>query len=178
MIPPLKGDQRLTADDSLLNGTDIESTLSNAYVYAIAAHAGYNCGEAPLPDRDSVDLQVWAGGAMRPKIDIQLKATINLAATAEGFSFPLKIKNYNDLRIPTQTPRILVVLDLPNDPDQWLTATADQLVIQRCAYWASLRDAEETTNTSTVNIRIPRENVFDVVTLKRLMDMSRRGKIE
>ncbi len=48
--------------------------LSRAYVSAIAAHAGYTVGR-PEPDRDSVDLSLSAGGAMRPQIDIQLKAT-------------------------------------------------------------------------------------------------------
>ncbi|MFD1944737.1 DUF4365 domain-containing protein [Paradevosia shaoguanensis] len=169
---------KLLDGDALLHQTDVESALSIAYVYAIAAHAGYNCSEAPQPDRDSIDLQIWAGGQMRPKLDIQLKSTVNLKGSEVHFSYPVKLKNYEDLRVATQTPRILVVLDLPSEPEKWLTASSEQLVIQRCAYWVSLRDAEPTENRATVSVPIPRQNVFDVPALRRLMEMSRLGKIE
>ena len=86
--------------------------LSRAYVAAIAAHAGYVTATNDL-DRDSIDVTIRAGDLMRPAIDIQLKATGRIPAKAAAFSFPLSIKNYNDLRIRTQTPRILVVLAMP-----------------------------------------------------------------
>lgn len=168
----------LTSDDTLLSETDVESALSVAYVHAIAAHAGYNCGEPSGLDRDSVDIQVSAGGHMRPKIDIQLKSTVCLKPVGTNFSYPLKVKNYDDLRVETQTPRILVVLDLPRERDTWLQTSIDQLVIQRCAYWVSLRGLPATSNSASVNILIPQANAFDVATLVRLMEQSRQGRVE
>ena len=53
----------------------------------------------------------------------------------------MPIKNYNDLRIFTQTPRLLVVLELPRDESQWMTVTAEELVPRRRAYWLSLLGA-------------------------------------
>ncbi len=110
-----------------------------AYVKALAARAGFTTS-VPQPDRDSVDLRIMAGGSCRPALDLQLKATANLAEPKAGvLRFRLPIKNYNDLRVETQTPRLLVVLELPPDESQWMTLTADELVLRRRAYWMSLQ---------------------------------------
>jgi hypothetical protein len=164
-------------DDGLLTEGDVESALSIAYVQAIAAEAGYTCGEPPGPDRDSVDLQVSAGGAMRPKLDLQLKATVRLTRHSDAISYPLKIKNYDDLRVETQTPRLLVVLDLPPERERWLSVSVEELVIRRAAYWTSLRGMPETTNINSVTIPIPAKNIFDVSALRGLMEQSRQGRI-
>lgn len=162
--------------DALLYDGDVESALSIAYVHAIAAQSGYACGEPPGPDRDSVDLQIAAGGAMRPKLDLQLKASICLVDAGENFSYKLKIKNYNDLRIETQTPRLLVVLDLPRDREEWLRVSVEELIIRRAAYWGSLRGKPSVDNAASVTIAMPKRNVFDVDALRTLMELSRQGR--
>ena len=63
--------------DAILAQTDKEEALSRAYAAAIAAGAGYTLAAQDF-DRDGVDVQFRAGGTMRPSLDIQLKATINL----------------------------------------------------------------------------------------------------
>ena len=61
----------------------------------------------PEPDRDSVDVRTMAGGPRRPALDLQLKATTELAEAQDGFRrLRLGIKNYDDLRVETQTPRL------------------------------------------------------------------------
>ena len=165
------------SEDTLLSENDVESALSIAYVQAIAAQAGYTCGEPPGPDRDSVDIQIAAGGQMRPKLDLQLKASIRLSGDGNAFAYPLKVKNYDDLRVSTQTPRLLVVLDLPKRMDQWLVVTVKQLVIRRSAYWVSLSGMQESPNATSVTISIPKMNIFDVPALNRLMAQSRVGRI-
>jgi Domain of unknown function (DUF4365) len=163
--------------DQLLTDTDSESALSIAYVHAVAASAGYNCGEPGGPDRDSIDIQIAAGGGMRPKLDIQLKATTRLKKTATNYSFALKKKNYDDLRVETQTPRILVVLDLPAEPDKWLQIADNRLSISRYAYWVSLSGKPDSDNEKTITISIPQENRFDVDSLRILMERSRTGSV-
>ncbi len=165
------------SEDALLTDDDIESALSIAYVHAVAAHSGYTCGEPAGPDRDSIDIQIASGGTMRPKLDLQLKATIKLKRNKSTFTYPLKVKNYNDLRIETQTPRILVILDLPTDQTQWLNITPEELIIRRAAYWVSLAGQPDTANDHSVTISIPVSNIFDVKELKRLMELSRQGRI-
>ena len=163
--------------DALLTTGDRKEALSRAYVQAVAAASGYTTSECDF-DRDGVDLRVCAGGKMRPAIDLQLKATVNLRVSADGYRrFALKIRNYDLLREETQLPRLLVVLDLPRDEEQWLTITADQLILRRSAYWLNLEGAKETDNRASVTVAIPRNNVFDVDSLRSLMDQSRRGSI-
>ena len=164
--------------DALLSNQDIEERLSKAYALAVAARAGYTTADYDL-DRDGVDMRIQAGGDMRPAIDLQLKATINLGdPDYEGhFHFPLKQSNYNQLIIPTQTPRLLVVLDLPKEEASWMTITEDELVLRRRAYWLYLGNKLETENSSSVTVQIPEGNVFDVDSLRFLMEQSRGGII-
>ena len=163
---------------TLLSGPDQKEGLSVAYVKALAARAGFSTA-VPEPDRDSVDVRIMAGGPRRPALDLQLKATTDLAEAQDGFRrFRLRIKNYDDLRVETQTPRLLVVLDLPQDEAQWMTVTTEELVLRRRAYWVSLQQGhEEVVRQETVTVRIPEGNVFDVATLQTLMERSRTGDI-
>jgi hypothetical protein len=163
---------------TLLSGPDQKEGLSLAYVKALAARAGFSTA-VPEPDRDSVDVRIMAGGPRRPALDLQLKATTDLAEAQDGFRrFRLRIKNYNDLRVETQTPRLLVVLDLPQDEAQWMTVTTEELVLRRRAYWVSLQQGhEEAVRQETVTVRIPEGNVLDVATLRTLMERSRSGDI-
>ena len=86
---------------TLLTGPDQKEGLSLAYVKALAARAGFSTS-VPEPDRDSVDVRIMAGGPRRPALDLQLKATADLANPQTGFlRFRLTIKNYNDLRVET-----------------------------------------------------------------------------
>ncbi len=164
--------------DALLTVPDQKEGLSLVYVKALATRAGYATSTS-TPDRDSVDLRIQAGGLSRPALDLQLKATAGLGGTRGGFlPFRLGIKNYDDLRSATQTPRVLVVFELSKDASHWMTVTPEQLVLRRCAYWLSLQHGhDEVTGQESVTVRIPERNLFDVETLRTLMERSRRGDI-
>lgn len=69
--------------DTLLSTNDKKEALSRVYACAVAAGAGY-VTSAPQYDRDGIDLQIRAGGDMRPGIDVQLKATVNLERKGDG----------------------------------------------------------------------------------------------
>jgi Domain of unknown function (DUF4365) len=158
--------------DAILTTQDRQEALSRAYVQAVAA-----AWSQPDIDRDSVDVTIAAGGQMRPRLELQLKATINLPQGEAGFSFPLKVKNYNDLRVETQTPRVLVVLAMPEDEKDWINVSAEQLILRKVAYWVSLRGSPESDNKESVTVTIPASNVFDVDGLQRLMEKSRQGMV-
>lgn len=164
--------------DDLLTGPDQKEGLSLVYAKALAVRAGFSIS-VPRPDRDSVDLRIQTGGAYRPALDLQLKATSSLAEAKNGLlPFRLPIKNYDDLRVETQTPRLLVVLELPKDEKQWMTVTMKKLILRRRAYWLNLqRDHEKVTGQDTVTVRIPEQNVLTVDTLRELMEQSRLGGI-
>ena len=163
---------------TLLTAPDQKEGLSLVYATALATRAGF-LTSVPEPDRDSVDIRIQAGGPRRPALELQLKATVDLGAPQAGvLPFRLSIKNYNDLRILTQTPRLLVVLELPKDESRWMTVTAEELVLRRRAYWLSLQQGhDEVVGQQTVTVRIPEHNVFDVETLLTLIERSRNGEI-
>ena len=164
--------------DALLTGPDQKEGLSLVYAKALAVRAGYSVS-VPWPDRDSVDLRVQAGGAYRPALDLQLKATSSVGEPRDGFlPFRLSIKNYNDLRVETQTPRLLIVLELPPDEARWMTITPECLVLRRRAYWLSLqRDHDEIASQETATVHIPERNVLNVETLQELMERSSAGEL-
>jgi hypothetical protein len=162
-------------NDKLLAPTDIEEAVSEAYAHAVAAAAGYVVAQRNF-DRDGVDITFEAGDAFRPKIDAQLKATINLSVGEDGlFRYACRIRNYNLLRIPTQTPRILIVLHLPPERTDWVTISDDCLMLRNCAFWVSLIGAPETENKSSITIDVPSANRFNPDALRELMDRSRNG---
>lgn len=163
--------------DALLSDADQEEALSRVYARAVAARAGYTTADRDF-DRDSVDLSINAGGAMRPGIDLQLKATTNLRHLRDGsIRYDLKVHNYDLLRIETQTPRYLMVLELPPDKDRWMDISELRLVLRKRAFWVDLFDADEVPNRSTVAIDVPESNLFDVGGLRALMEQSRSGRI-
>ena len=97
-------------------------------------------------------------------IKVQLKATIAVPAD-DGVSlsyFLSGVNRYNDLRTATvNAARILVVLFLPPNAQEWLNHSADELALRKCAYWQSLRAAPATTNGSGATVFLPRTQVFN-----------------
>ncbi|WP_426037979.1 DUF4365 domain-containing protein [Cypionkella sp. TWP1-2-1b2] len=163
--------------DAILAQTDKEEALSRAYAATIAASAGYTLAVQDF-DRDGVDVQFRAGGSMRPSLDVQLKATINLTDGGdEEFRYALRRRNYDLLREVTLVPRILVVLELPKEESSWINVNNEELAIRRCAYWVSLLGFPETNNSDSVTVSIKKRNRFDVASLKSLMEQARRGAI-
>lgn len=151
--------------------TDIESELSYAYLHAVAAHAGMECQiKGRHSDNNGVDASITAwptpasdDALSEVSINIQLKATIDEPADdGVHLSYFLKgVSRYNDLRERTiLVPRILVVLFLPKNGEEWLSHTPEQLTLKRCAYWLSLRDAPPTGNDSGVTVKIPKAQIF------------------
>ena len=160
--------------DALLSDADREEALSRAYVRAVAGFAGYTISEEDF-DRDGIDLRIHAGGDLGPSIGLQLKATVNLGnIQSDGcYRYDLPVKNYDRLIKPFQVPRYLVVLALPIDEANWLSVSADELVMRRCAYWASLSGESESSNQASVRVRIPADNRFDPDALRQLLEQSR-----
>lgn len=159
----------------MLSQDDIREQLSIAYLHAVAAHAGY-AWEPTRVDRDGIDGRVCARGIVdplatisSPSVAFQLKATTTISESGDPIRFPLKQKNYDDLRGRYAEPRYLAVLLLPAAFADWLHLDASQLVLRRCMYWRSLAGSPETGNTTSTTVEIPRANLLDVSALQRLM---------
>ena len=154
--------------------------FSRAYVAAIAAQAGCNPSR-PEVDEDSVDLALAMKGITgckrtRANLEIQIKCTGNADLSQETFSYALPVKNYDDLRADVVTPRLLVVVCVPHEIEDWTQQTEEQLCLRRCAYWLSLAGMPETDNSASVTVQIPRTNIFSVDFLREAMRRSANGK--
>lgn len=155
--------------------------MSRAYVHAVAAIAGMGCS---FFDFDyGIDMtvhEVTLRGNRRVfsgfKVDIQLKSTMNARVEQGNVVYSLEKKTYDDL-ITTNvgTPRILVVLLMPEDEMKWLAQSDEELVFRGCAYWVSLLGQPPLPNVASATIRIPVENRFSGAALRKMMDSVRTG---
>ena len=146
--------------------------FSNAYIQAVASVAGYSLYR-PDVDDDSVDLGIAARGGtgpiLSPRLELQLKCTSREILDSASVKYPLNLKNYNDLRINTLVPRILVVVLVPDNLNEWLQQSEQELCMRYCGYWVSLRGQPETRNTTAVTVELPRLNQFTVEALRSII---------
>ncbi|MEG3841815.1 DUF4365 domain-containing protein [Microcoleus sp. herbarium14] len=153
--------------------------FSNTYLQAVATVAGYSLYK-PFVDDDSVDWGIAAkGGTGRiraPRLELQLKSTSRDVRENNSIRYPLKLKNYNELRIDDfAIPRILVVVLIPETIANWLTQSETETCMKDCGYWISLRGMPETQNTTAVTVAIPIANQFTVVALQSIMEGISQG---
>jgi hypothetical protein len=153
-----------------------QEQFSNAFILAVASLAG--CAAAkPYPDVDSIDWILSCRLApRRPKLDLQIKSTARDAGHPQSIAYPLKRRNYDDLVLTNLlTPRLLVLVVVPPQPEQWLTFSPEHLVLRRSAYWCSLAGLPASKNAESVTVQVPRANLFDVAALTRLMQSINEG---
>lgn len=160
----------------MLTRYQIESELSLAYLQAVAAKAAFAV-DIPHIDHDSIDAVVSAKGLLAtdslkrsPRIEIQLKATVNAQENrSQQFPFSLPLKNYDELRADTVLPRLLVLLVLPKKDTEWLRHEPEMLILQRCAYYMSLKGLPHSANMGHETVYIPARNMLTPDSLHALM---------
>ncbi len=82
----------------------------------------------------------------------------------------MRLKNYEDLRrTNVLVPRVLVVVVVPEDVQEWLDQSEERLALRRCGYWVSLRGSPDTDNTTSVTVDVPRAQVFSADALRSMM---------
>ena len=159
---------------------DQKEQFSFAYARAVAAVAQIAVNE-PAVDDDSVDLSFkrrGGGGAVRsPQLDAQVKCTESANVHPTHVAYPLKLKNYEELR-PTNllVPRILIVVTVPDVLADWLSHSEPELAMRKCGYWVSLRGWAATANSTNVTVHLPRANHFNVAQLQQIMQRIGNGQ--
>lgn len=148
--------------------------FSFAFVQAVAARAGYQVIE-PAVDDDSVDGVIMSRRGRRPRVEFQLKATGQNIISDDALTYALPLKNYDDLRAETITPRILIVVTMPKEPDLWLSQNEEELVLRKCAYWHCLASAPERDNISSVTVHLPRSQILTPESLEEIMHRIEAG---
>jgi hypothetical protein len=171
-----------------LREDDIKSELSYAYLHAVVSRAGCECQESRRhSDGLGIDARLfvngkveWSSPLSRFTVEIQLKATSTpLAAGKEGLAFRLSLEHYDKLRVTdTERPLLLVVLQLPERPEDWLKCSPQALTLKRCAHWVSLYGAPPSANDSYQTVYLPRANRFTAEALRDILaTFARRERI-
>jgi hypothetical protein len=153
--------------------------FSQAYVKAVAAVASCSVNWEVV-DVNSIDgffkrpggRGVWQGA----QVAFQLKSTYADCIGDDHVTFPLTLKNYDDLRSEQViVPRILIVVVIPADVGEWTKHDETALAMRKCGYWMTIRGAPQTPNTSSKTVHLPRAQVFDEVALSGMFDRVESG---
>lgn len=136
-----------------------KEAFNAAYVSSMAAHAGLKTARTDIDD-DSVDMYLVGSGypglIKNPQLHLQLKCTASPAISGGVLKFPLKMKNYDDLRaLRVLSPQYLVVMVVPTEVDHWIAHEAESMRLQNCCYWVSLRGKPAVGNKESVTVDVP-----------------------
>lgn len=150
--------------------------MSLAFIHAVAADAGL-LYERYAEDLTGVDGVLKSTSPPYPLIEFQAKATSGNVVRDDGIHFELKVDQHNALVGDYRATRVLVVVQLPDDPADWISYHPDELRLKCRGWWHSLRDEAESRNKASVMVSIAPENVFDGDGLDRVLELSKRGEI-
>lgn len=146
--------------------TSCMETLQVGYLHAVAAASG--CAlSSPFPD-NGIDWHVSHGSSAHTEDDeatikVQLKCTYQIPPNPAGpwFGFTLDNEHLRKLaHARVAVHKILIVMLVPREVDQWLLAGSDRLELRHCCYWVNLA-GHPVTGKRRTNVRIPTGQVFD-----------------
>lgn len=171
-----------------LTENNVKAELSYAALHAVAAQCGFGCSGTPRHEDDAgVDARIHVRKRLTPEstlmnfhLDVQLKATSQEVVRADGkYSYQLETKQYDKLRDPNvDIPRILVVLLLPADRNEWLRLLPEELVLKGRLRWMSLRNLPplENLGQQSLTIKLPDDNVLTSESLVELAIKRSKGE--
>lgn len=160
--------------------TTQQEQFSIAFVHSIVSTAGFGIERISI-DVDSIDVTIHQYGKddeypIIETLNVQLKCTYAHPPKSDNLiHFPLKLKNYNDLRRVCMSPRILVIVHVPENPLHWLAENPNNLSLFHAAYWISLRN-QPAINTDSITVKVPTDSKFSTSELKRIMSLLAQGQ--
>lgn len=155
---------------------DRMEAMSFAYISAVGTGAGFDV-RYPRRDRGSIDGTIHSEDPPFAEFQFQAKSTSVERLSDGAIRFPLPVGNQRDLAVRSTVPRILIVMLLPADESEWLAQSEDELCMRKCAYWTTLEGQDPSENRSTITVRIPLGNVFDVGAARRWMAEAERRQL-
>lgn len=160
--------------------TQRKEYYGDAFIEAVSAAAGF-IAERQTKDLVKVDWEIKCDDARAvaeawPRLEVQLKSTARDVLRDGHLAYPLDVETYDALREgKRRIPVILVVVVMPNEPEQWLSPTEESLELRHCAYWVSLEGDPPTPNVSSVTVSIPRGQILTEEALGDMMNRIRNG---
>lgn len=164
------------ARGAMMNLEARKAQIARAHVVAVAAAAGY----AVYRPRGPLSLGIGAfgpRGIQTPQVELVLCAVCRAQQTTLPLWCPLNEAQFAALTDEEARPsRILVALELPLTPSEWLRQEAGRLVLRRGLYWLNLygrkgRDPEH------LGASLTRANALTVLSLRRLMERLSAGPL-
>jgi hypothetical protein len=166
----------------MMTQNDIEEAISRAYVFAVAGRAGVNIS-GPIKDygTDGTFKRVVVFEGQRFDsgfpIDFQLKASIGCKLEPHHLVYDLAVDAYQKLvyrRNHGSSPQILIVMALHPDAAEWIGHSEEALLLRQCCYWYQV-GANYTENSSSIRLRVPRNQQFTPAALNQLLDEAQSG---
>lgn len=160
-----------------------KESLSRAYVTAVVGRARHQLiwgREYDYGVDGSVRILEARGNRIRETglgFDFQSKTTVDWSLVGTDIVYDLQADAYNNLVERAGSgamPFLLILLCLPMDEDIWLSVSADELIVRRCAYWCKV-DGDLTPNTATQRIRVPNSNVLTPEAVARVLQDIKTG---
>lgn len=158
-----------------------QEELSRAYLYAVAAKCGFALGNW-TQDQSCIDVTIGAAGVLGggsladPKLDVQLKCTANQSLIRENHvALQLERAQYDRLSARSFVPKLLVVLVLPAEENDWVLHSPAELILRRCAYYLVATGLPRIETESKV-VHVPLKNVFSPDALTGLLGRLSRGE--
>lgn len=148
--------------------------FSRAFLQATSAKAGVGL--------DFVGNDFWGVDATLSldgdAVDVQLKATASLTRDADGHPrFDLDVPTYEKLRVPNRHAyAYLIVVEVPELRAEWVVHEPARFILAREAYFLLLTGQPPTSNSSTVRLTLPAENVLTAEAIGGIMLHSRLSR--
>lgn len=139
-----------------------------AQVTAIAAAAGYG---VYAPSQPGLNLGLAAfgrGGLSAPRLEALVRALPRDDSVTGSLFCNLSEAEYVLLGARRATPpRILIAVEIPTDPSEWVTVVRPRVVLRRSARWLDL--SGRSGRNGAVEVAMPANRSLTVNTLRNLM---------
>lgn len=146
---------------------------SIAFVHALATRARCKIQNLDVDD-EHVDLTIRQKADhlhfSRVAVDVQMKCTSQDVIRQDGLHFSMLRDHYDGLRARGILKKILVVLAVDEEFDDWMAIKPDELLMRGSAYWMGMDGLPPITTSSTTLI-LPDKNRFNA---EQLLDMLAR----
>ena len=140
-----------------MHTTSQKEMFSRAFISAIASYCGCNISKLEV-DNDSIDMSLMKKDMHGTLLDtaelhLQLKCT-QLSFSEDNFlHFDLPIKNYNDLRKKSASPRLLVIVCIPENFEQSIEEQDEKMILRKNAFWYKIK-GDDRKNKKSVTVKI------------------------
>lgn len=156
-----------------LHSGHTKEQYSIAFVHALATRARCKIQGLDVDD-EQVDLTIRQKADhlqfSRVAVDVQMKCTSQDVVRDDGLHFSITRKQYDGLRERGVLKKILVVLAVDLEFDNWMTISPNDLLMRGAAYWLGM-DGLPAISTDSTTLILPDANRFDV---DQLLDMLSR----